>query len=232
MPLLTITEDLTTLGATVGTGWQPRFRDESLVEWLIVMCYFATAILCVRARRVVRFGLDRSFEFRGYDRRGADRSGAYVACARFWGLLFALFIFLGINKRLDLQSALTHLARDLSRDMGWYDERRLIQFALVAIIAGCGIAGFGVLLWLARRIMPRLVLAFFGTVLLAVFLLSKASSYHHLDAVLHFEIMGVRVYQPLELAGIVCVALCAVLNCWWHDARALVALLRGRSSPA
>ncbi len=220
VPLLTAC--VTTVGAASGTAWQPRFRDESLIEWLIVICYAATALLCIRARRVTLIGLDRSFLYYGRDRRGNDRSRAYLACARFWGALVGLFVLLGVNKRLDLQSLLTGWARGLSHETGWYDERRLIQLAVVAVVAAAGLVCFGALAWLARRMVPRLLIALLGTVLLAVFLITKAASYHHLDALMHFEIMGVRVYQPLELAGIVCVAVGAVLNCWWHDVRTLV----------
>ncbi len=213
-------------------GWQPRFHDESLVEWLIVTCYFATAILCVRARRVTLIGFGTSHAYADYDRRCGDRTKAYLAGARFWSLLLGLFLLLGVNKQLDLQSSLTQMARAWSHDQGWYEHRRFVQLALVAIVATTGLAVVGSLLWFARRMFPRLILAFIGTIFLAVYLLTKASSYHHVDAFFQIRIMGVRVYQPLELAGILCVASCALLNCWWHDVRRLLGRLNLGPTPA
>jgi hypothetical protein len=45
--------------------------------------------------------------------------------------LFAL----GINKQLDLQTALTELGRVLALSQGWYEQRQVVQFWFIAALA-------------------------------------------------------------------------------------------------
>lgn len=45
---------------------------------------------------------------------------------KLWLLIALMFIFLGINKQLDLQSALTEAGRILAIKQGWYAARRIV----------------------------------------------------------------------------------------------------------
>jgi hypothetical protein len=38
-----------------------------------------------------------------------------------------MFVGLGINKQLDLQTALTEFGRVLADNQGWYDKRQVVQ---------------------------------------------------------------------------------------------------------
>ena len=77
--------------------WRPGIGDPTFLGWVTVAAYFAAALACGRAWR-----LDRRARLAG------DRSSSPT----FWLILSLLLAFLGINKQLDLQSLLTHLALD------------------------------------------------------------------------------------------------------------------------
>jgi len=45
------------------------------------------------------------------------------------------FLALGINKQLDLQTALTEAGRVLARYQGWYEQRQFVQLVVIALFA-------------------------------------------------------------------------------------------------
>jgi hypothetical protein len=58
---------------------------------------------------------------------------------------------LGVNKQLDLQSALTEAGRVVANIQGWYAQRALVQLAFIVVVAIiCTIAGIALVIW-ARR---------------------------------------------------------------------------------
>ncbi len=190
--------------------------DPTIAGWVICIGYFVVAIVCVRALRVAMIGAQMAAKYEGEERRNRDRRHAYRASFLFWNLLIVLFIFLSLNKQVDMQTWVTDLGRRIAKAEGWYEQRAQIQTLFVLAIAVGGLAGLTVLLRLTRDLLPRHVLAFFGLVLLAFFLLARASSFHDVEAALSFGVLGVRVSWLLELAGIVCVGACAVINFWWY----------------
>ena len=56
-----------------------------------------------------------------------------------WRLLVAGMVALGVNKQLDLQSALTELARLYAHEQGWYGNRRQFQQAFIAAVPILGL---------------------------------------------------------------------------------------------
>src|SRR6185295_18178160 len=54
---------------------------------------------------------------------------------RIWTAISILFLGLGINKQLDLQSALTAAGRVIAFHQGWYGERQIVQFAFIIFAA-------------------------------------------------------------------------------------------------
>lgn len=187
--------------------------------WIIVACYGVAAALCVWALRVAHAGARRAAAYGGAERRASRRARAYRASMLFWSLLAGLFVFLGFNKQVDLQTWLTDLGRRAAEAQGWYDQRRAVQTAFVCAVMGAGMATLGVLLYLTRDLLPRHVLAFVGVVILGCFLFTRASSFHDVDEVLSHAILGIRLRWPLELAGIICVAVSALRNSWWYHRR-------------
>ena len=90
-------------------------------------------------------------------------------------------------------------------------------------VAVGGLGGLTFLLDQTRDLLPRHVLAFAGLVLLACFLAVRVGSYHEVDEFLGFDLFGMRIAWVLELAGIIAVGGCAVMNCLWYKRGAMVA---------
>lgn len=120
----------------------------------------------------------------------------------FWLGLTLLLIFLGLNKQLDLQSSLTEWLRALAKAHGWYEQRRLYQ---LLFISAMGLA-IPVLLVALRLFLyhswQRYKLTWLGIVLLLIFVMVRAASFHHVDLVFYQSIGSLRYYQALEMLAI------------------------------
>ncbi|MCZ6653087.1 MAG: hypothetical protein O7D91_08665 [Planctomycetota bacterium] len=206
----------TTLADVAAGGWRPRMADAAAPGTLIVTFYLITAIACAWALSVARIGALMAKEYRKVECRRHDRTVAYRASFLFWALLTVCMVILGVNKHLDLESWLTEFGRNIALSQGWYETRSSVQQPLVAGVAGFGLISLAVLLVLTRRLLPRHVLAFVGTVVLLCFVMARAMSFHQLDDALAVELFGVRVRWLLELGGILCIGACAAKTCWWY----------------
>ena len=207
---------LPALTVPVCEGWRLGFGDPTPTGWVIAFGYLLTAALCLWALCVARVGAKLARQWRGPERRGRDRTKAYQASFLFWGLLGLLFLFLGVNKQVDLQTWLTELGREMATSQGWYDQRAQVQTAFVAVIVGGGLLTLTILLRMTRDLLPRHGPAFVGMILLACFVAARALSFHQLNDVLDWAPLGMKFRWMLEMAGIVIVGLCAAMNCWWY----------------
>jgi hypothetical protein len=175
------------LAFTDGDVWRPGIGDPTFMGWLTVAAYFGAASLCVRelikARRI-----------------DSPREKTF-----FWATLATLLVFLGFNKQLDLQTLLTLTARRIAIAQGWYENRRIVQILFVAAV---GIAG--VFTVLAMRLLvwkhTDLRLPLIGFVVLLVFVVVRAASFHHIDQLINFRLGWVRMNWVLELGAIALVA--------------------------
>jgi hypothetical protein len=162
--------------------WHPGIGDPSVMGWVTVAAYATAAGLCAYcASREVRAG------------------GGKPA---FWLTLALVMLALGINKQLDLQSWLTETGRDLAIAQGWYPGRRLVQQWFIAGLAFCGALTLG---WMYRAfgdLGGAARLAMLGLVLLAVFVVVRAASFHHVDVMLGVKLIGMKINWILELGGI------------------------------
>ena len=93
--------------------------------------------------------------YEGIERRVRPRSSAYRASMLFWGILTVLFVFLAINKQIDLQTWLTGIGRRLAETQGWYEKRRGMQATFVIVVGGTGLLTLGTLMYLTRELLPR-----------------------------------------------------------------------------
>ena len=179
--------------------WRPGIHDPTFIGWFTTVCYFAAAWLCARAAKSGR--LDQNARREQPDaRRGSPA---------FWVILAVVLTVLGLNKQLDLQTPFAEIGRELAKAQGWYGRRADMQGVFVASIAVLGailLAIFGVLI---RRSLRRQGIALAGMVLLVCFVVIRASSFHHIDAVLVTRIAGMQLDWILELAGSACVGICA-----------------------
>ena len=161
------------------------FHDPSGFAWFIVAAYFAGALAAFAASR-----------------SGND--------ARFWLGVSLLLLLLGLNKELDLQSLLTEVGRNLTKAIGIYEQRRLLQGLFLLLLAGA--AAFAVLRLtrMLRRSSAPTRAAAVGIAILLAFILLRAASFHHIDDWVTVDVRGLRGGWWLELAGIVVITLSAL----------------------
>ena len=176
------------LAFTDGDVWRLGIGDPTVMGWLTVVAYFVVAIFCLReavhARRV---------------RAPSEK-------LLFWGTLTMLLVFLGFNKQLDLQTLLTLTGRRIAIAQGWYENRQVVQIFFV----GCVAVGGFISVALMRRLVRKhadLRLPLLGFVVLLVFVVIRAASFHHVDQLINFRMGGVRMNWVLELGAISLVAM-------------------------
>jgi hypothetical protein len=176
-------------------GWQPTIGDPTFMGWFTVAAYFLTAAAALK----LSFAADAIFP-----------RASSVKQQRFWLILGALLFFLGINKQLDLQSLLTAVGRYYARQDGWYDQRRTVQVAVIGgiLITMCTAMLLFVLHF--RTIFKANMLAIVGLGFLLLFIAVRATSFHHMDMLINFRILNVRMNWVLELTGICAIGIPAL----------------------
>jgi len=127
----------------------------------------------------------------------------------------ATLLFLCINKQLDLQTAMTEFLRARAVREGWYEIRYKFQIAFIAAMAVSLPVCSGVLFLVARRLPASSKLAGLGLIAIAVFVLIRAASFHHVDRLLGARILHFKLNWILELGGISIVLLGACTR--WHQ---------------
>ena len=180
------------LGRVVGVvecisyRWSPGLGDPTIFGWLTVIAYLVAA----------------AFSFQ----RARDAFAAIPAetgTLKFFWLAAALLLFaLAINKQMDFQSLLTAGGRCVAQAQGWYGARRGVQasFVIGLVIFSAGI--FGLVLWALRRHIRRQWLVLTGFLILIVFVLLRASSFHHMDQFINTRILAVKMNWLFELGAL------------------------------
>ena len=212
---------LSLLAVSLVTGadgrWHPGIGDPSVIGWVTVVAYFLAAWLAFRALR----GHSRAPHPAARQTYGASEPPSLREArllTRFWALVLVMLLLLGVNKQLDLQTWFTEIGRDLARRQQWYEGRRPIQVAFIAGIALLGSAGTITLAVMMRHVLSRVVGALVGLGALVTFVIVRAASFHHIDALLGHG--RVRLNWVLELGGITLIAISAYRQ---HARRALPA---------
>ncbi len=177
--------------------WSPGIGDPSFGGWFTVAAYFIAALLCFHVFRKPAY---------------QPGTGTLLSDRERWGWLAlgALMMFLCINKQLDLQSLFTQFGRDMAKAQGWYAERRAVQLRFILIFTGVsalfGLAIMGIA-WRAKNHMVRL--AALGAILILVFIVVRAASFHHFETVLDRRMMGLRFNWIFEVTPVAMIALAA-----------------------
>jgi len=182
---------------TVEGAWHPGIGDPTPMGWITVAGYALAAWFCWRAGRA--------------QWRTKPDSSRY-----FWWLLTLGLVALGVNKQLDLQTWLTETGRQLARAQGWYGQRHAVQIGLIFAVTGVGIAGGVTMFRLAWPMSLGRSCAGVGLAFVLVFVLMRASSFHHVDVFLASTAFGLRWNWILELSGIGAVTAGAWLE--WRSA--------------
>src|SRR5437870_8384091 len=98
--------------------WKPGIGDPTIGGWITVGLYALTVVSALRTLRAVACSIEGAF----------------------WRGIFFMLVLLGINKQLDIQSAVTELGRILAISEGWYDQRQMVQlWFIVAVAVGCAV---------------------------------------------------------------------------------------------
>jgi hypothetical protein len=119
-----------------------------------------------------------------------------------WRAVSVVFLALGINKQLDLQSALTEAGRILALSEGWYAQRRDVQLAFIILVAiSCTVAAIILAIWAYNAPVPTWF-ALIGTTFVLGFVLIRAASFHHIDRFIGERILNLRWNWILEMGGI------------------------------
>ncbi|MHC4462713.1 MAG: hypothetical protein ACYS6W_07715 [Planctomycetota bacterium] len=187
-----------TLGITVYGRWKLGVGDPTIVGWLITVAFIATAVLCWV-----------------YARCPESLEGHRV----FWGSLAVALLVLGINKQLDLHVLLEAICREVAKTHGWYSQRRTIQMLFVMGLATVSLAFVTFTGWAMRHIWRRRWLAFCGIILLVAFIIVRAASINHVFEMLKLEPAGIWLCSILELGGITCIGVSAVVGIVNHRKR-------------
>ena len=169
-------------------NWTPGIGDPSVGGWVTVLLYFLAVVTCWRTARISK-SLDQ----------------------KIWYAISISFLALGINKQLDLQTALTELGRVIAVEQGWYRQREIVQlYFIFAVALFCGWAVITLLVWARHSPLPTW-LALVGTTLVIGYVLIRAASFHHIDRFIGSTVLGFRWNWVLEMGGITVVLLAS----WW-----------------
>jgi hypothetical protein len=169
-------------------NWRPGIGDPTIGGWVTVVLYFLACASCWKTAGAVR-----------------DRDGQGDRYA--WRAISVSFFALGINKQLDLQSALTELGRILANAGGWYEQRQTVQvYFIIGVAVVCLMAALILLFW-ARRSPVQTWLAIVGSTFILGFILIRAASFHHIDRFIGNRILGLKWNWVLEMGGIAIVLL-------------------------
>lgn len=162
-------------------------HDTGTSAWVIVAVYVIALLLAVRAAR-----------------------GGTARDRKFWLIAALVLLVLGLNKQLDLQTDLTAFGRGLARQEGWYRDRRTVQLLMMAIGGGIALAAGAWLLRLTKGAHGSVRLGLVGLLVLGMFVMLRAASFHHVDVALGARVGGTKLHILLELGGIVIVAVGAL----------------------
>ncbi len=192
-------------------AWSPGIGDPNAMGWITVVAYLWAAWLCFAVHRAWLASAGPAVKGRtfgpvalallGQRRRLAALPGA-VRMSALWKALAVGLLLLGINKQLDLQTALTEFGRILAAKQGWYERRQQVQIDFIIGVVLVGIWLIWSVLLLAGRNLPRLGLALVGIVFLCCFVAIRASSFHHVDRLLGANLDGLKINWIMELGGI------------------------------
>jgi len=209
-------------------SWSPGIGDPNFAGWFTVVAYFVAAYLCWRVYRripprahetgALGFAITLAPVLLAPLTSSARiiRTPSQMRLRSLWLGMFILMIFLGINKQLDLQTALTEIGRIVAYSGGWYGSRRTFQIFFI-------LAVFLASVWILRSVLllasgngRRLAPALAGIAFLICFVVTRAASFHHIDRLLGMNFAGFKMNWILELGGIALVIYGAatVLKTW------------------
>ena len=171
--------------------------------WLTVVAYLLTSVLAIISAIKV-------------DKNNPDKQ-EYRTNQFIWWLIALILLFLGINKQLDLQSWLTVTGKNLAIKEGWYESRRIIQGIFIVTLSIFILAFMITITWLMKNNRSNARWGLIGLSFLSSFVIIRGASFHHVDKLISFAPVGIRVNWILELGGILAIAISAIQNIKPHN---------------
>ena len=173
---------------TVENGrWAPGIGDPTVIGWITVIVYFSVAVICLKAALTPAQNNNQKQE---------------KSIKTLWFFLTLFLIALGINKQLDFQTLLTQIGRDIAVEQGWYEKRRVVQLYFVSMIGIMGILALTFLIRTYRDTCASIKIALAGCIILFVFIVIRASSFHHVELFIDMKLAGVKMNWLLELGSL------------------------------
>jgi len=181
-------------------GLSTVVSDPSLNGWATFLVYLVAAWLCARNARSSVALADT----------GRRRIAESRSRRRFWLVLAALLLLLGLTRQLDLQLLAANLMRGLLATEGIYGERGGLQLGLIAAIGIFGGAGLLIALISFRRAEPSVLIALLGAATLIGFTVIRTASLHDVDQFLGRGVglprLRINTLIELGLLGLIAIA--------------------------
>jgi hypothetical protein len=171
--------------------WKPGIGDPSVLGWTTTIGYFIAGGLCG-----------------AYAVYGRRTSG--LGPRVFWWILAIIMVLMGLNKQLDLQVLVLHIARRMSKEQGWFADRDAVRKGIVLSFAFLGLILTMGLGWRCRRVWRRYILVVTGIVFLILFVLIRASG--NRLVILGYRPGKLPMYDVLEVGGILCIGISVVIE--------------------
>ena len=169
-------------------NWTPGIGDPSIRGWVTVVLYLACAFVCWRTAHKL-----------------SKQASNCTQEIRIWWCVSVLFMVLGVNKQLDLQTALTELGRIIAQHQGWYEHRQTVQLVFIVFIAlTSALSAIMLIGWARNSTLPTWT-ALIGTTMVVGFVLARAASFYHVDTFVDIRVLGWRWNWIAEIGGIVLV---------------------------
>lgn len=188
--------NLSELKAQTGLeSWHFQCDNPTILGWSVVAFYATAALSCAvaalmsssRRRRGLHLGRD---------------CGPGI-----WWVLAVALTLLGVNKQLNLQTMLIVVLRHVSFTEGWWGQRREVQLIFSAVF-GVGVALL--LMWLAlrhREFFQKNPQAFWGVIILGVFVALRAATINHADEFLRIDLRDEQWAWIFEVSGSVLIGI-------------------------
>lgn len=206
------------VGVVENGTWYPGIGDPTFVGWLTVIAYIFTSIFCLFCGLAGNTLNQQKQQLSNRDIQNTRRRGYQKRRSKtlnidwLWILIAIFMLLLGINKQLDLQSWLTVIGKNMAQSQGWYESRREVQFLFIITIL---IVAIAFLAFVTKNMNKNQVsnwLGLSGLGLLSCFIVIRASSFHHIDRLIGFQTLGLRMNWLLELGGISVIAIASLIN--------------------
>ena len=173
---------------TAGIYWWPGIGDPTWIGWITVVAYAVAIFLCVQTGRQSRQKIGEN---------QIEPSAMWFACA-------VILFFFGVNKQLDLQTALIQFGGQMALNEGWYEHRRAVQFIFAMLLGAALVMALIIAVRRQRQFFQRHPLTLVGGIFLASFTFLRSAIFNHADEAVGINMGEGEWMAVFELLGIGC----------------------------